>query len=409
MRNILTPLTLAIALVSPLLQAKPAEECLGRLVFTVPDINNFEWAVVQDETAYSAFSKKIYTGDSNWYYDQFLITSTTPTEKRWFDYQFKNYEISRRVRINGIEKELETTKSLLKHLTKLRKKQQQELAQGKTFKHYEIIQEEEIKKYQYAVNNLQEQLDYLAKHPLIKVPLDYPDAFTVYNDTAYFWRDNRIYTFANTTRKAPPLSELNQRLAGFSPRQLGEIPKSLGFCFPYGFMADAGDTDYEIKNAFRFKDQPNVLYAFYTGTVRHGKIDILNNPMLVELGKVAKYGFADNGISLKIANFQDHKQQQTISLGELGEIELTIDSMIEKNPVDPKDPVTAYIITGAIRDTYDNKVADKTKPYIGFQIYGYPKNTGEDYNLPQNPPTPEQAIEKVMPLVKTLRLGLQSN
>lgn len=413
MRNTLTALSLTALLISPTLTSHAAQECLGRLTFSLPNLNNFEWAVSQRNTGIPAFTKEVYTGGSRWYYDDFSIKVSSRRPIRDYNYQYTNYEIDRNIRVNGIKDELASKRRILESYIKGQKKQRIELAQGKTFKHYEIIDDEKIKHWQGQVDNLQQQLDYLVKHPVTRVPLAYPDAFTVYNDTAYFWRNERIYTFSHTNHKANiSLDQLNQWLAPFSTRKLGEVPQGLGYCFPYGFMRDDGKADYEIKNAFRFKDQPNVLYVIYTGTVRHQKIDEYTLAKYKERYTVATHGIMEQGMKLPTdQGYQYSRTEQTypISLGELGEIKLKGELINGVNPANPKDTQTAYLIYGALRDTMAQKIDDPSKPYIGIQIIGYPKKTGADYNLPNDPPTPEQAIKRLQPLLKTLRLSLQAS
>ena len=168
-------------------------------------------------------------------------------------------------------------------------------------------------------------------------------------------------------------------------------------------MKDDGTPDYEIKNAFRFKDQPNVLYAIYTGSIRrHGDANTIESKL-----PVARYGLEPIRLVMPLEpeNYRritDFKQ--TVPFGNQ-QMEITGVIFTEKQPEDPQHPEYVYFLGGQIRNTYKNTEA-ADKPYIGFQISAFPRD--EKKGLITKAPSPEEAIQRVIPLLKSMHLGLQA-
>ena len=79
--------------------------------------------------------------------------------------------------------------------------------------------------------------------------------------TAVLWRNERVYDFGFGDNYFYNPERIKAFIAHFQPRDLFEVPKGPGFCFPYGFISDDGKTTYTTKNSLRFTRTPNVVIA----------------------------------------------------------------------------------------------------------------------------------------------------
>ncbi|PNG05222.1 hypothetical protein CXK94_20560 [Stutzerimonas stutzeri] len=95
--------------------------------------------------------------------------------------------------------------------------------------------------------------------------LGIPDAYFLGDHVspgrAILWRNNRVYSFAFSQAGPDSAARIKALVERFQPRDLYEVPKGPGFCFPYGFIADDGQTAYSIKNSLRFTRTPNVIFT----------------------------------------------------------------------------------------------------------------------------------------------------
>ncbi|KJU77285.1 hypothetical protein N619_22670 [Ectopseudomonas oleovorans] len=106
------------------------------------------------------------------------------------------------------------------------------------------------------------------KIPITKVheyDLGIPDAYFLGDHVspgiALLWHKNRVYYFSFSKAGPDSSKRIKALMARFQPRELYEVPKGPGFCFPYGFIADDGKTAYSIKNSLRFTKTPNVIFT----------------------------------------------------------------------------------------------------------------------------------------------------
>ncbi|HIL23161.1 MAG TPA: hypothetical protein EYG20_07765 [Alcanivorax sp.] len=81
---------------------------------------------------------------------------------------------------------------------------------------------------------------------------------------AYLYRDGRVYFFAMNKPEKQSAEHFKDLVSRFRTRDLYEVPEGPGICFPYGFIADDGKTDYSIKNSLRFTRTPNVIFTLVT-------------------------------------------------------------------------------------------------------------------------------------------------
>ena len=86
---------------------------------------------------------------------------------------------------------------------------------------------------------------------------------------AYIERNGYIYAFRSEAKldKTTHQKEFLAVLKHFRPRAAGEIPKDLGICIPYGFIADDGKSTIFNRMSIRYDDAPGVLYTIQTSNV----------------------------------------------------------------------------------------------------------------------------------------------
>ncbi|AHY44942.1 hypothetical protein CXK93_14670 [Stutzerimonas decontaminans] len=111
------------------------------------------------------------------------------------------------------------------------------------------------------------------KIPITKIheyDLGIPDAYFLGGHLApgkaLLWRNNRVYYFSFSKAGPDSAERIKALMARFRTRNLYEVPKGPGFCFPYGFIADDGKTAYSIKNSLRFTKTPNVIFTLLTAS-----------------------------------------------------------------------------------------------------------------------------------------------
>ncbi|EKE68648.1 hypothetical protein B3C1_16506 [Gallaecimonas xiamenensis 3-C-1] len=119
-----------------------------------------------------------------------------------------------------------------------------------------------VESFERSIKELERQLPLATIH---EYDLGIPDAYFLGGhlapSKALLWRNNRVYSFAFSKAGPGSAERIKALMARFQPRELYEVPKGPGFCFPYGFIADDGNTAYSIKNSLRFTQTPNVIFT----------------------------------------------------------------------------------------------------------------------------------------------------
>lgn len=400
-------LPLALALISQPLAAQTGQECLGRWHFTVPNISQFEWATSNQSVPLrnsASFGYELSTFHDEWRYNRnILLTVSQVTDKaKVFERQTFAFEVPITLERQRLEKDIETNKRRIEGYIRLKKENEELKSRRKKIPEHKIITDKDIQEVKDELKVREAQLAALEQRKITKQPLEVPDAYAIGGPKkwAFLWRNSRTYLFyfSNLGRQAEGLNdtpitldEVNQTLVAFSPRQLGEVPNEVGYCFPYGYIGDDGNKDYEIKNSFRFTDQPNTLYSIYTGTTRVNDrytvdtIGFNNDPRLPQYDP-AKFALT------QLDNLTVPFGQQTITLKgwQISEI----------NPQDPNNPINVYLAWGKLRATAQGQA----QPYVGFQIIAYPAT--KENGLTTNAPSIETAIKRVSPLLKSMQLKL---
>lgn len=252
MKAILKYLSLGLLIPAGLTLADtPRQECIGRMTFDVQE--EMQWATFHAEYTNRiskggghGFGLKVgASGDNASYnYDGLVLYVSDIVERDVFDGAARYIKGTANLYQAELRKSLESQQRILKTLPGM--------GYGP-----EIIAEHEA-----DIEKLERKI------PLTKIheyDLGIPDAYFlgghIAPKEALLWRNNRVYYF--TFGKAGPDSaeRIKALMARFQPRELYEVPKGPGFCFPYGFIADDGKTAYSIKNSLRFTQTPNVIFT----------------------------------------------------------------------------------------------------------------------------------------------------
>lgn len=403
MHKLLLPLTLSLAVT--LVQAKPAQECLGRLTFTIPNSNNFEWALADGDTPPMANSAG-FGGDMRMLYDQWdystnlSIMSTRPSDGVAFQRQWRSY-MPGNIELMEQRKKASAWKEIAEELKEKQKEQQAKLARGEEVSKYKIVTNEGIEDAIKTRDEAQAKLNEMENRqiPVVKLDNIADEAYTVnYPQQRAFVRKNgRDYMFyMSNLGKAKwglpetdvTVEQIHDVLKRFQARQLGEVPKTIGYCFPYGFINDNGNEDYAIKNSFRFKDQPNIAYVIYTG----------NNTRLSK-GKIATHGVMHTRIPPIPKGYKGTPVNQTITLKNGYTLELKGWQITEEKPQDPKQPEHHYWVYGELK----GEATAQNNPFVAIQIDAFIKNP--EQGRPNNAPLLEQAIKRLIPVLETIKIN----
>lgn len=373
------------------------QECLGRLTFSVPA--GLHWGMAKPFMPMmftASISDGLTTDYDKWNYNRnVLMMVSSITEKQNFDEQwqrFKAFDYHKK----EADKEIADHQRRIQELITEQKKINVRLANGEKIPEGWIITDSWIQRYRDDLKKLElarSKLD----DPVPVHQLDIPDAYTVTSDDqwAYAWRQNRVYLFYFTNRSvienynvetdSVSLSEVNDTLKRFSPRQLGEIPKSPAFCYPYGSISDSGKVGYEIKNSFYFEDQPNVIYSIYTGTYRRSPSSNIANQGLRE--PIINY-------SKQSKEYEQQALSETFTLSNGEKITLTGQLSTRKSTIKYGAPY-GYILTGETAGT---------DPFIGIQVIAL--NQDPKDGRPNHPPPLKQALNRLKPILNSMQITL---
>ncbi|SDP94902.1 T6SS immunity protein Tli4 family protein [Ectopseudomonas guguanensis] len=254
MKSFFRYLSLSLGLIIPAgvaLADTPRQECLGRMTFDVPE--DMQWAVYNaeytdriTEGGGHGFTPKVYaSGDAASYdYDGLTIFVSDIVERDAFDGAVRYVKGTAQLYQEELKKKKVTFERILDRFKR------------------ENYKEEHISDIEKEINEIQRQI------PLTKIheyDLGIPDAYFlgghIAPGEALLWRNNRVYSFAFSKAGPDSAERIKALIARFQPRELYEVPKGPGFCFPYGFIADDGKTAYSIKNSLRFTKTPNVIFT----------------------------------------------------------------------------------------------------------------------------------------------------
>uniref|UniRef100_UPI0003B71533 T6SS immunity protein Tli4 family protein n=1 Tax=Halopseudomonas pelagia TaxID=553151 RepID=UPI0003B71533 len=229
---------------------QPRQECLGRLTFDV--LEEMEWATFHADYTHRVskggghgFSLKVGAkGDLGWYdFNGVVIRVSDIVERSEFEGAVRYHMGTGRLYQETLHKNIEIDKRRLAKLP--------DMGYGP----------EVLEKLQQEIEEQERQASFAIP---VNHDLGIPDASFLggpnYPGYGYVYRNQRVYFFAMPQAGVQGSKAFKELLSRFRPRDLYEVPKGPGFCFPYGFIADDGKTDYSIKNSLRFTSTPNVIF-----------------------------------------------------------------------------------------------------------------------------------------------------
>ncbi|WP_238530393.1 T6SS immunity protein Tli4 family protein [Pseudomonas sp. S9] len=255
MNKLLLSLGLCWLLPIHLVQADTVrQECIGRLTFDVPE--DMQWA-----TFHADYVARITDGGGH-IFSQHVFGDRENASYDYDDAVIYVSDIVERSKLDGAARYAKGTRSLYqKSLIKELARKKEILLELKNMKSTEGIKDS-IKGWEESIAKTEHDIPLAHAY---EHDLGIPDAYFLGSeDTVYdvlLWRKNRIYYFSlkgNDKNKSQRIKDL---IARFQPRDLYEVPKGPGFCFPYGFIHDDGKTKYSIKNSLRFTREPNVIFT----------------------------------------------------------------------------------------------------------------------------------------------------
>ena len=245
-------------------ESYPRQECLGRVAFDTPE--PMEWAVFPAENAYllaDANTPKpmgwaVFPAESiyflanedgeilrfiNTYYDfdGVIVYVSDMTTRDVFNSA-----------INDIyERDKERNENLKRSLNMYLEIIQKSKVNGKST--------DSIRKFEQRVQDIEAEISLTG---ITEYDLEISDARVLGRSIeryyAILWRNQRVYIFDFSVPTT--VDHIKDIASRFRARELYEVPKEAGICFPYGFIADDGKTAYRVKNSLRFSRTPNLIF-----------------------------------------------------------------------------------------------------------------------------------------------------
>ena len=250
---------LMLLIASGVALAEPVRrECLGRMIFTVPD--EMKWAAHDQYT--KSYLYKRHQG--------FSPSVTTPFDALLYDHDGLRIFVSDKVdkkRLEQLKNEekgvhyvdatrlitfVETTRLAL------------ELAhKWKSSAKVIAALKGDLQKYEHELMLNQEYEHDLGFADTKAIgTLEFPTK-------AFLWRQQRIYTFSLQDPKPGAGERLKDLISRFEPRALYEIPTGPGVCLPYGFIRDDGNTHFEFKYSLRLKNSKNIIVGLINASANN--------------------------------------------------------------------------------------------------------------------------------------------
>ena len=216
--------------------------------------------------------------------------------------------------------------------------------------------------------------------------------------TTYLFIGEYLYNFESRERIKPNMSVEKHRekfsalLKSFRPRRMNEIPTELGVCIPFGFFPDDGRTITDIKQSFRWKDAPGVLYTIHTGNVqaRQLKSTVLNAVASSQLGR---FGTDEEAEVKKHVDQRIGPRQVKIGglTGEQGGVALKITAPGAK-------PYEAY----SVYSGYAGWLGTDVLPFIIVDMQSFTIDQAPE--LKENPPPFKQSKQRLDDMLKYMRV-----
>lgn len=254
-------LAYSLLLVAGTSWAEPTrQECLGRWTFQVDE--DIEWATFPSEAVGElsragggghAFSDKVSgRGEAGSYIygsDDAVLYVSDITTREEFDMAANYVRGSGRLGQKYLREQIVIDKRIVKSL----------IEQGYS------PDSEAVRRVESDIEEAEKDIPLAHVYDL---DLGIPDAHILGSEhipfDVFLWRNQRVYYFALSPKPENAMQEVKDLLSRFRTRELYEVPKEPGVCFPYGFIADDGKSSHDFKFSFRFTRTPNVIFSLLT-------------------------------------------------------------------------------------------------------------------------------------------------
>ncbi|AXV79176.1 hypothetical protein CJO79_19605 (plasmid) [Ralstonia solanacearum] len=261
-------------------------ECLGRLMFDVPNGANFEWAVPSGASKYGAYERLSQYFDNGT--GRGRIEIETPELRTVFAVYGPVTPVLRDEFLNDRQHMNKATLSGLLSAEKRQKERIEMFRQNPELAGPGIreLLDDELKSIEQDIADL--KADRYQK----AIDLGRPDSAAYRSDdhklASSYLRGSivlgkHLVAFESMLRADIPLhgrpteaqwtaaeDALRKLVSQLQARELYEIPKERGFCLPYAFLRDDGTFGNEISASFRLADSPAVIYKLNFAAVPAG-------------------------------------------------------------------------------------------------------------------------------------------
>lgn len=280
-------------------------ECLGRLVFEVPDKPMFVWGLrrlpTSDEYPSLGFSRILQGGQDMMHLANVAVVVMSQAQ---------------RSTILQMQDIVDTSKAIAAHELDYNIKGDLSAAESleEQMSHSEIQSDpEQLAKYKADAAHFRKSAEDrrsskigLAKHwhPTdwgLPNSLGYIAGPTLY---AFILRNGYAFQFMSTGGEGDPpfeerLAAFKSLLQRFEYRPLYQVPTKPGLCIPYGFIADDGQGHFSGEVSYRYADSPGVIYTLGTG-VEDEQNFRANEPMLEATARSTVAGLMGNAAGRKL-------------------------------------------------------------------------------------------------------------
>lgn len=381
------------------------QECLGRLMFDVA--KSVEWPVAnrwRSETFDGRrFSKNVYDGNDRLRIGNVDVATVKVDERSSLQRFIADHESSTPSRINELTSRLRLEEDMIAERQKM-------LTTAPEEEHKGI--RSALAAHQANLEELQANLA-LARNDWRSLNLGMPDSFGFWKNLsrersdveqniprtsifyAYIERNGYIYAFKSEANldKAVHQKEFLAVLKNFRPRAAGEIPKDLGICIPYGFIADDGKSTIFNRMSIRYGDAPGVLYTIQTSNVdpRLGpETTTLTAAGRALAGHIGGYEqeLVDKHVTKKIG-------PQIVKIGALTAQQGGFAAQKPDKEGKPMNVYSVFTGYGGWQNTF-------VLPSILVDMRSYTRLEAPELTV--NPPPFEQSMERLNALLKSIRL-----
>lgn len=244
-------------------------ECLGRLVFEIPDKTTFEWGLprqVRNNYSILGFSRILRGGQDMIHLANVAVVVAAEATPKTIQEMQRLTGVQKNIGLQDYDENIRQTHSVIESLT--RQMVAPEIQSNPT----------RLNRFKESIENFQRELETYKSdktdfekdwHPTdwgLPDSTGYIAGPTLY---AFILRGGYAFQFMSTGGEGQ--APFEQRLAAFKDllsrfeyRPLHQVPTQPGLCIPHGFIHDNGEGHFSAEVSYRFTDSPGVIYTLST-------------------------------------------------------------------------------------------------------------------------------------------------